>query len=118
MLGERMATEVLPGNTYEQRQERNIDWIPLLIVIGAVYLISTALVYGMTGYGGYYPEDYKLELQIGIVLSFAASTLLIIAVAAVLYSRIEQAKKMLVVGMLVVIVMLAIRTEAYLRGTW
>ena len=113
-----MAMGLSLGMSEDQRPERNIDWIPLLIVIGAVYLITSAIAYGMVSYGGYYGSgDYRIEFQINIVLGFLASTSFIIAIASVIYSRIEQAKKLLVVGMLLVIVMFAIRTEVYLRST-
>lgn len=96
---------------------RGIDWMPLLIVIGAVYLLSSAIVYGTLSIGGYYGGDYELEFQINLILGFVASTLFIVAIGSVVYSRIELAKKLLVVGMLIVVIIFAIRTEVYLRAT-
>jgi hypothetical protein len=109
--------EISLGKSEVQAPGRNIDWMPLLIVIGAVYLISSAIVYGSVSYGSYYGGDYELEFQINLVLGFVASTIFIVAIASVVYSRIEQAKKLLIVGMLIVILNFAVRTEVYLRAT-
>ena len=112
-----MAMGISLGNADEQgRPGRNIDWMPLLIVIGAVYLISVTIGYGTLSYDGFY-IDYNLEFQINLILVFLASTILIATIALVVYSRVDLAKKMLIVGMVILILILAIRTEVYLRGS-
>jgi hypothetical protein len=107
-----------PIDISERQDSRgNIDWMPLLIVIGSLFLISSAAVYGVVSYGGYYDNSFTLETQASIALSFVAVTLFITSIASVIYQQIPQAKKLLLVGMIVVIVMFAIRTEVYLRST-
>jgi hypothetical protein len=105
------------GSTGEQVPGRGIDWVPLVIVIGAVYLISTSLVYASVGYYGG-NDDFRIEYTIMLILSFLAATGFIATVACVVLRRVDQAKRLLIIGMLLVIILLAIRTEIGLRGVW
>jgi hypothetical protein len=97
----------------EQHSGWDVDWMPLLIVIGAVFLFSAGTYY--VGYG--WGSDYEIEYKINLVLGFLADTVFIVTIALVVYSKVNQAKKWLIVGFFIVILLLAIRTEVYLRGT-
>jgi ABC-type transport system involved in multi-copper enzyme maturation permease subunit len=105
------------GSTGEQQPGRSIDWMPLMIVIGAVYLITTALVYASAGYYGG-TDDYRIEYSIMLILSFLAATVFIATIACVVFRRVDQAKRLLITGMLIVIVILVTRTEVGLRSLW
>jgi cell division protein FtsW (lipid II flippase) len=116
------STDLMPNmasrSTLASTPQKAIDWTPLLIVMGAVYLISSSIVLSTMTNTGYWAYDFKLEFQINTVLFFVAGTILITAIALVIYSRIDLAKTMLVWGMICVVLMLAIRTEVYLRAMW
>jgi cell division protein FtsW (lipid II flippase) len=108
-----MTTGVSLGRTDDNRPGRTTDWIPLLIVLGAVYMLTASMVYGFSMWGS---DDYRLESQISVVLQFVAATIFIVTIALVVYSREHEAKKWLIVGMTIVVLLLAIRTELYLRA--
>lgn len=116
------STDLMPymvsRSTLASTSQKAIDWTPLLIVIGAVYLISSSIVLSTMTNTGYWVHEFELEFQINTVLFFVAGTILITSIALVIYSRIDLAKTMLVWGMVCVVLMLAIKTEFYLRATW
>jgi cell division protein FtsW (lipid II flippase) len=112
-----LAMDVPFGRTGEQQPWRSIDWVPLIIVIGAVYLISSALVYSSVGYYGG-SGDFRIEYTIMLILSFLAATVFIATIASVASRRVDQAKRLLITGMLLVIVILATRTAVGLRAIW
>jgi len=111
--GEWMSLGISSGSAEEQNRSREVNWMPLLIVIGAAYLISMSL-YTVTL--GLYGNDYKLESQLSLILSFIGSTALIATIASVIYSREDMAKKLLLLGMLLLIIQIALRTSVYLRA--
>ena len=109
-----MATGDSLGIVEEQHPKREVNWMPLLIVIVAAYLISVSLwAFPATSWN----YGYKLEFQLGIVLSFLAGAVLVATIALVIFSREGLAKKSLIVGMIILICLLAIKTEVYLRAT-
>ncbi len=106
-----------PAGANEERPGRAINWTPLLIVIGAVSLASLSITLQLLSYyggGGDYDLDFKIMLIIGF-LSFAAFAL---ALAFVVYSKEDLAKISLVVGIALIILLAAMRTEVYLRAAW
>ena len=90
---------------------RDINWTPLLMVISSAYLISLA-TYSVIMYSG----SFELESKLGFVFSFLASTAFLATIALVIFRREDMGKKSLVVGMLLLLCMIALRTSVYLRA--
>lgn len=90
---------------------KEIEWTPLLIVIGAAYLISLSMYGTLSLYG----SEFDLEADLILVLSFLGSTALIATIALVIYRKEDLAKKSLIIGMVLLICMLALRASVYLR---
>jgi hypothetical protein len=107
-----VETTIPEGSAVGQHPGRDFDWMPLLIVIGAVFLFSAGTYYVGLGWG----SDYEIDYKINLILGFLADTVFVVTIALVVYSRVDQAKKLLVVGILIVVLLLAIRTEVYLRA--
>ena len=96
----------------ESTSKKEIEWTPLMIVIGAAYLISLSM-YGVDSlWGG---DSFGLESDLSIILSFLASTAFIVTIASVIYEREDLGKKSLIIGMILIICMLALRASVYLR---
>ena len=89
-----------------------IEWTPLLIVLGAAYLLALSLGGVVTVWSG---DSFKLERDLSIILSFMASAALMATIALVIYEREDLGKKSLIIGMVFIICMLALRTSVYLR---
>ena len=101
------------GNEFPQPASKSeIEWTPLLIVIGAAYLISLSLGTIVT----WRTDSFELETDLSFVLSFLASTALIATIAFVIYKREDWGKMSLIIGMVLIICMLALRTSVYLRA--
>jgi len=105
-----METDNPDNAPFRRSPWRDINWIPLMIVIASVYLISVAQ-YGVLGYGG----AYSLEEKAYIVLGFLASTFFVVTIAFVLYRREDLGKVFLIIGMALIILMLAIKAWIYIR---
>ena len=112
--GNRMTMHIPLGNTGEQHLGRGIDWTALLIVIAAIPLVSLSIAYGTSNFFG--SSGYEVESKTSLVLSFVAATIFLATIALVVYSREYEAKKWLIIGMIVLIFIIAIRTEVYLRA--
>lgn len=105
------------ASTSEERPGRIINWMPLLIVIGAVSLASLSITLQLVSpYGG--GSDYGLDFKIALILGFLSFTAFTVTIALVVYSREDQAKRCLVLGIVLIILLIAIRTEVYLRALW
>ena len=101
------------SSTSESTPKKVIEWTPLLIVIGAAYLISLSLSGVITVWGS---DSFELEGDLSIILGFLASTALIVTMALVIYQKEDLGKKSLIIGMVFIICMLALRTSVYLRA--
>ena len=110
------STETTPNrssvNAPESAIRKGIEWTPLLIVIGAAYLVSLSV----SGIIGIWSNDsFELERDLSFVLSFLASASLIVAIAFTIYKKEDLGKKSLVIGAVLIICMLALRASVYLR---
>ena len=94
----------------EPAAKKEIEWTPLLIVIGAAYLISMS-VYLLSGQS----NTYELEFDLSVILSFLISTSFIVTIALVICQKEDLAKKSLIAGMVFLICGLALRTWVLLR---
>ena len=105
----------MTNNEFTQSaSKKEIEWTPLLIVIGAAYLISLSMYGGVLGVSR--SDSFGLEGDLCIILSFLASTALIVTIALVIYQKEDLGKKSLIIGMVFIICMLALRTSVYLRA--
>ena len=105
-----VALENEQEHTPRSSAKKEIEWTPLLIVIGAAYLTS------MSMYLLSVPSSiFELEFDLSIILSFLVSTSLIVTIALVIYRKEDLAKKSLIIGMGLLICGLALRTSVYLR---
>ena len=103
--------------TNEERPGRVINWMPLLMVIGAVSLASLSITFQLPA--PYYGSgDYGLDIKIMLILGFLSFTAFSVTIALVVYSQEDLAKKCLVVGIVMIILLIAIRTEVHLRTLW
>ncbi|HIH00955.1 TPA: hypothetical protein HA259_02565 [Thermoplasmata archaeon] len=100
------------GNEFPQPASKSeIEWTPLLIVIGAAYLISLSL-YGAINV----PRDtFELESDLSVILGFLIITALIVTIASVIYKKEDLGKMSLIIGMVLIICMFALRASVYLR---
>jgi len=106
-----MDTEDHDNAQLRNSARRDINWIPLLIVIASAYLIGVAQ-YGVFGYGG----ASSLEEKAFIVLGFLASAFFVVTIAFVVFRREDLGKVFLVIGMAFLILMLAIKVWIYIRA--
>jgi hypothetical protein len=82
------------------------------MVISSAYLISLATYAVISPFGG---GSFELEAKLGYVLSFLASTAFLATIALVIFRREDMGKKLLVVGMVLLLCMIALRASVYLR---
>lgn len=104
-----METENPDNAQLRNSARRDINWIPLIMVIASAYLISVAQ-YGIIGYGG----AFSLEEKALLVLSFLASAFFVVTVASVVYRREDLGKVFLVIGMAFLILALATKVWIYI----
>ena len=105
-----------PSGMEETRPARAIDWMPLLIVIAAVSLATLSSTALLVSYYPYAGGDYSLDIEIGYVVTFLSFTAFAVTIALVVFSQLKAAKILLVVGIALMVVLLAIRTEIFLRA--
>jgi len=106
-----MDTENPDNASLRRSPWSDINWIPLMIVIASMYLVSVAS-YGTLSL--YYGVASSLADKAYIVLSFLASAIFIVTIVLVVYRRVDLGKIFLVIGMAFLILMLAIRASVYL----
>lgn len=107
------------GNELPQpASRREIEWTPLITVIGAVFLISLAAYGEISVWSPYSPDSFGLERDLSVILGFLASTALIATIALVVYQKESQGKKFLIIGMALIVCMLALKASVYLRSTY
>ena len=107
------------GNEFPQPESKSeIEWTPLLIVIGAAFLISLAAYGEISIWSPYSPDSFELERNLSVVLGFLASTVLIAAIALVICQKEDQGKKSLITGMVLIVCMLALKASVYLRSAY
>ena len=106
-----MEAENLDNAPLRQSPWRDINWIPLMIVIASMYLVSVAS-YGTVSL--YYGVASSLAEKAYVVLSFLAGTIFILTIALVVYRRVDLGKISLIIGMAFLILMFAIRASVFL----
>jgi hypothetical protein len=116
-LGDEMAMggDYLAG-TNEERPGRVINWMPLVIVIAAVSLASLSVTLQVLSYYGGGAGDIELRFKIMLILGFLSFTASAVTVALVVYSQESLARIFLVVGIVLTILLFAMRTELYFRA--
>jgi hypothetical protein len=103
-------------STKEERPGRVINWMPLLIVIAAVSLASLSVTLQLLSYYGGAGSEFELDFKIMLILGFLSFTASAVTVALVVYSQESLAKIFLVVGIVLTILLIAMRTEVYFRA--